>query len=300
MQTRLNLLSVLDELQALGGGKVRRARSTTPTASPRRPPWPTRHYGIEPRAGDHVQPRGAGGPTTSSSTWRSSCGLQKVPPVVHRPRTRPSSTSWSARICTVSQQKRKKVGVLTTDAQLYGGFNMQTMAMSPNWPIIDELEKQYEVVQVDPSKPITEQVRRAAGRAALVAGPPRKWTTSWPRWRPASRRPSSRIRCRCCCEGAGHQRPAQPPGGMNPMIWRMQPPPKGDINKLWNLLGVDFADDQVVWQDYNPYPKASHVPARVRLRRPGLRRQGAVRLGRRSISPGLQQMLFPFPARRRS
>ena len=84
-------------------------------------------------------------------------------------------------ICTVTQQKRKRLGVLTTDAQLYGGFNIQTMSPSPNWPIIDELEKQYDVVQVDPAKPITEKLRRPAGRAAFVAGAPRQWTTSSPR-----------------------------------------------------------------------------------------------------------------------
>ena len=60
------------------------------------------------------------------------------------------------------------------------------------------------------------------------------------------------------------------------MIGGMQAPPKGDISKLWRLLGVDFAADQIVWQDYNPYPKASHFPPRVRLRRRRLRRQGAV------------------------
>ncbi len=29
-------------------------------------------------------------------------------------------------ICTVTQQKRKQLGVLKTDAQLFGGFNPQT------------------------------------------------------------------------------------------------------------------------------------------------------------------------------
>ena len=34
-------------------------------------------------------------------------------------------------ICTVTQQKREKLGILTTDAQLYGGINFQTMGTQP-------------------------------------------------------------------------------------------------------------------------------------------------------------------------
>ena len=79
----------------------------------------------------------------------------------------------------------------------------------------------------------------------------------------------------------------------------MQPPPKGDINLLWNLLGVDFTDEKVVWQDYNPYPK---MPVSTRTRSSCSSSQGvaaatkeAVQSRRRPISSGLQQMLFPFP-----
>src|SRR5207302_2775474 len=59
-------------------------------------------------------------------------------------------------IATVAQDKRKRLGVVQTDAQLFGGFEME-MGMPqqrPRQAIIDELEKQYEVIQVDPSKPI--------------------------------------------------------------------------------------------------------------------------------------------------
>lgn len=58
-------------------------------------------------------------------------------------------------IATVAQQKRKKIGVLTTDAKLFGGFDMQTMSSTSDQLIIDELKKQYDVVQVDPTNPIT-------------------------------------------------------------------------------------------------------------------------------------------------
>ena len=39
-----------------------------------------------------------------------------------------------------------------------------------------------------------------------------------------------------------------------------RPQPKGDIRMLWNLLGVDFMANDVVWQNYNPYKKAGFFP----------------------------------------
>jgi phosphoribosyl-dephospho-CoA transferase len=60
-------------------------------------------------------------------------------------------------VCTAAQQKRKRLGVLTTDADLFGGFDMTTGQQRPRQAIVDELEKQYDVVQVDASAPITEK-----------------------------------------------------------------------------------------------------------------------------------------------
>ena len=125
-----------------------------------------------------------------------SCGVQKVPPVFID-RGIPVEYELVRSICTVSQQKRKKLGVLKTDAQLYGSFNMQTMSASPNWPIIDELEKQYEVVQGRSGQADHREVRRAAGRAAVVAGPAGDGQLRRGGRRTASRRPSSRTRRRC-------------------------------------------------------------------------------------------------------
>ena len=74
------------------------------------------------------------------------CGLQKViVPFIDR--GIPAEYEVVRSLCTVAQQKRKRVGILETDAQLYGAMNFQTFTPSPNWPIVDELQKQYEVVQ---------------------------------------------------------------------------------------------------------------------------------------------------------
>jgi ABC-2 type transport system permease protein len=91
----------------------------------------------------------------------------------------------------------------------------------------------------------------------------------------------------------GTSAPKRPPGG-NPMkMMQQQPMPKGDIRPLWDLLGVSFTADDVIWQDYNPYPKLSRLPDefvfvdRACAREP-FNEQDA-------ISSGIQHLLFPFP-----
>ena len=93
----------------------------------------------------------------------------------------------------------------------------------------------------------------------------------------------------------GTSMPRQPPGGMNPMMMmQQQPQPKGDIEQLWSLLGVDFAADQVVWQDYNPYPQAQPVLAQ-RSSSSSTRPRAAAFDASDPISSNLQHVLFPFP-----
>ncbi|MFH1574536.1 MAG: GldG family protein [Acidobacteriota bacterium] len=48
----------------------------------------------------------------------------------------------------VSRAERRKVGVLQTAAGIFGGFDFQTRRQTPDWSIVAELRKQYEVVQV--------------------------------------------------------------------------------------------------------------------------------------------------------
>src|SRR5690606_4964081 len=60
-------------------------------------------------------------------------------------------------IATVTQQKRKTLGVVTTEVPLFRGFNPSTMSENPEQPVIEELRKQYDVKQVNPEEPITEK-----------------------------------------------------------------------------------------------------------------------------------------------
>ena len=68
VQTRLNLLTMLRELQALGGDKVQVQIHDTERYSDEAA-LAEKRYGIEPRQVHDAQPRGAARSTTSSSTW---------------------------------------------------------------------------------------------------------------------------------------------------------------------------------------------------------------------------------------
>lgn len=57
-------------------------------------------------------------------------------------------------IGTVSQEQRPTVGVLTTDAKLTGGFDMQSFRSLPEWRIVAELKKQYNIQEVSPDSAI--------------------------------------------------------------------------------------------------------------------------------------------------
>ena len=73
-------------------------------------------------------------------------------------------------IGTVIDAERLKIGILTTDAKLSGGLNMHSFRQDPEWRIVQELKKQYDVVEVLPDHPIDEDV------AVLVAVSPSSLT----------------------------------------------------------------------------------------------------------------------------
>ncbi len=293
VQTRLNLLSTLRELQALGGSKVQVEIHNTDRYS-KEAALADKRYGIEPRQVTTFN-QGAFSQEYIFLNVAMSCGVQKVPPVFID-RGIPIEYELVRSLATVSQQKRRTVGILSTDAKLYGNFSMQTMSSTPGWPIIDELEKQYEVVRVDPSKPITEKydVLLAVQPSSLGPAEMDHFIAAVENGQPTAifEDPAPMFSAGVPATSM----PRQSPGGMNPMFGGMQSPPKGDISKLWRLLGVDFAADQVIWQDYNPYPKFSDFS----------RNKEFVFIGpacgaqppfnpKDPISSGLQQLLFPFP-----
>ncbi len=225
------------------------------------------------------------------------CGLDKVV-LPFLGKGLPPEYELMRSINTVSQQKRKKVGVLTTDAKLYGGFdmsNMQSFSQTPNQLIIDELQKQYDLVQVDPNTPIKDRydVLLAVQPSSLSPPAMENFIHAVKNGQPTAifEDPFPAL----AQEVPGTMAPKQPPGGMNPMMMRQPPQPKGDIGKLWRTLGVDFNGGNVVWQNYNPYQKFrdSGTPKEFVFVEDKSMHEPFNESD--PISSKMQELLFPFP-----
>ena len=170
-------------------------------------------------------------------------------------------------INTVAQPKRIKLGIVKTDANFMGGFDFSSgnVAQLPKQPLVEELEKQYDVIDVDPSQPILaenfdvmlvvqpsslspQQLPNVV--SAIKAGVP---SAIFEDPLPSIYQQYMRF--------TGTMQPKQQQRNM--MMGGAPPQPKGDIQTLWNAIGVEIPQSgsmtglnpDIVWQSYNPYPK---------------------------------------------
>lgn len=292
VQSRLDLLSMLREIEARGGEKVQVRINNTERFS-EEAALAEERFGIVPRQVTTLE-RGALNTDHIFMGVAFTSGLEKVIlPFIDR--GIPVEYELVRSIATVTQQERKTVGIVRTDAKLYGSFNMQTMSADSNWPIVDELEKQYKVVEVDPSKPIAEKydVLLAVQPSSLGPEEMNNFVDAVKHGQPTAifEDPFPVFAMNVPATSA----PRRPPGGMNPMMMgRQQAPPKGDISQLWRTLGVDFTNQQIVWQDYNPIKKASHFPEEFVFVDSGVPAKEP--FNRKELpSRDVEQLLFPFP-----
>lgn len=154
-------------------------------------------------------------------------------------------------IQTVSEEKRRTVGILETEAKLTGGFDMQSFRSSPEWRIVTELKKQYNVEVVSPASPIDDKKYDV-----LIAVLPSSLTTPEMgnlvdyvrKGRPTlifdDPIPATNVELA----------PRQPRPRAGGMMGGMSPPgePKADGGKatsLVNLLGIQWNFDEVVFDN---------------------------------------------------
>lgn len=254
---KLDLLSTLAELNALSGDKIQVDVHEIENFS-KEATTAEQQYGIEPHPVSTIN-RGVRGTEEIFMGAAFTSGLDKVViPFIDK--GIPVEYELVRSICTVAGQKRKKLGVLKTDAELFGGFSME--GPTDESRIITELKKQYDVTEVDPSKPITQRydVLLAVQPSSLTPEEMDHFVAAVKGGQPTAIFEDPFLYINSFGEIVGTAQPKRPPGGMMGMFGGGQTEPKGDISKLWQLLGVEFYGDQIIWQNFNPEAKLSDIP----------------------------------------
>ncbi|MEX1041827.1 MAG: Gldg family protein [Pirellulaceae bacterium] len=312
-QTKLDLLNYLNEFRGLGGSRVlvtihEGVDSFSETADIAR-----EKYGIEPRQ-MVSQSRGSFKQEDVILGAAIQRGLDRVV-IPFFDNGIPVEYELIRSIGTVTAQKKNRLGVLNTDAKLFGGVEQGMMGgfqQIPRQIILDELEKFYEVIEVDPSETIAP-----GDYDVLLAVQPSSLTP--PQLENLITAIRSGIPTALCDDPMPVGLNQAPPISQNKrspqqMMGQGAPPQaKGDIRQLWNLLGVQMVGEKlptnpnfnalIVWQDYNPERRfeglGNVTPEWVFIDRnlPGARAadQPLPINQEVALTKDLQQMLFLFP-----
>ena len=293
VEAKENLLGLLREYAALGGDKVRLNLVETELYSPAAREAQKR-FGIEPKK---VMSTEVARQSTSDVFLgvAFTSGLEEVVVPFFDPGL-PTEYELTRSIRVVSKSGRKKVGILATDAKMIGGFDFRSMGQEQEWPFVAELKKQYEVSSVALDAPIpgnldvllvaqpasltqkqidalTEHVRQ--GHPTLLFHDP------LPMFNPS----------------LAPEVPKQPPGG--PFGGGQPPEPKGNLQPLMDLLGVDAPGNEVVWNRYNPLLNLPDLPYEFVFVGKGSGGADAFNSSE-PASSGLQEVVMMFPGLVRS
>ncbi len=309
-KTRLNLLSMLKEFEAMAGSKILVNIHNNLEPFSEEAALAEEQFGIRPEQ-IRIRSRGtiADEEIILGAAFR--CGLQKVV-VPFFDYGIPVEYELIRSINTVTQTERKKIGVVRTDAQLFGGFSFAggQPRQLPRQAIVEELEKQYDVEEVDLTQPVEPgryDVLLAVQPSSL---PPEGMEFLVQAIRSGIPTAVFEDPLPAFMAGVpGTGQPKQAPGGGGMFGMGGRPMPKGDIRKLWEVLGIEstgslgqeglFAPD-LVWQRFNPYPKlrVSGIPDEwVFVRDEEGESQDAVSLinAENIITSGLNEIFLPFP-----
>ena len=156
VQQRRVLLNLIDQFDSLGGNAVQKDIVIPKPYSPEARAAEA-NYGIRAQTIPAEMP---GGGYTEMQVFLGfvvSSGTQEVVTPFVEPGL-PLEYEIARGLRVVSNQQRKKIGVLKTDVEIVGGFDFQTFQQKPRWAIADELQQQYEVENVDSDKDYPEGI----------------------------------------------------------------------------------------------------------------------------------------------
>ncbi len=206
----------------------------------------------------------------------------------------------SVRTAASDESKRARVGILTTDANLFGSFSFAggMPRRTPKWQIVRELEKQYDVEQVAPDAPIAKD-RYDLLVAVLPSSLTMPQMNNLVSYVNTSSKPVLIFDDPLPLDiqnGAPRQPKPSPGGGMMGM-GRQPPQPKaygGRATALLDALELEWDFEEIVWANYNPHDQFSHLPQEIVFLSAANR--NAVPFNKTSaVTQDLQEVVMFFP-----
>ncbi len=290
IETKTDLLAMLREYAARSRGKIRLNLVPTELYSEAARDAEKR-FAIEPKrvASDDLAKR------TVSEIFLGvafTSGLEEVV-IPFFDRGLPVEYELTRSIRVVSRAARKKVGILSTDAKMMGGFDARSFNQTPEWSVVTELKKQYEVSSVSADTPITAELD------ALIVAQPSSLTqpqidnlTAYIKKGGPALLFLDPLPVDPQIQQTAPEMPKMPPGG--PFGGGAQPEPKGNLRPLLELIGLDWPTTEIVWNPYNPHPQLAMLEPEVVFVGKGSGAEGAFN-PEQIASSGLQEMVMLFP-----
>jgi len=253
MQVRANLVRMLREFDEIGGEAIHKRI------------YETRKYSPEARdAQERFNIRANPVPITEETVGvpreiflgiAFTCGSEEfVIPFFDR--GLPVEYELMRSIRVVSRADRKKVGILNTGVKLFGGFDFRTNRQDNEWPILTELRKQYEIVQVpaDTEYPDDLDALFVVLPHTLNESQLERLTTYVKQGKPVllllDPLPAFNI------DSSPQDVPPSPFQQSTPKV-------RTDITPLLEVLGISWPTASISWDKYNPHPQLAQLPPEV-------------------------------------
>ncbi len=290
VEVRANLIGTLEDISSASGGRVQvLIHDTEPYSQEAR----------DAREKFNITPRQVVTESSARATTEQVyCGLA----VTSGPREEvipffdpglPVEYELVRSIRTVANTNRKKVGVLTTGVNLFGGFDFQSMSSTPAWSIVTELKKQYDVVQISAKEPITEDLDGLL--AILPSSLPQNEMDNLKDYVLAGHPTLLMIDPLPVVDvGLSPILPSDFQSSPFQQQQQQKPPPKGNINEFMKALDINWNPSQVVWDTYNPHPDLGQIQPEIIFVGAGNETAEAFNADEKA-SAGLQELVMLYP-----
>jgi ABC-2 type transport system permease protein len=291
VQARDNLVGTLREIQALAGRRIDvLLQDTAPYSDTGR--TARERFGILPRmVADPSTARTDNADVFLGVAFTSGPEEQVLPFFEHG---LSAEYEIARAIRTVTRTRRKRIGIVDTDAKVFGGAEFETGRTRLPWAIGQELRQQYEVVQLTPWDPIHESVD-----ALLVVLPSTLLQREMDNVFDAVR---SGLPTLMIVDPLPAVEVGLAPAA--PMAARFSPYASsaralvrkntGDIQQAMATIGIKWPPARIAWDSYRPHPGMGQLPRELVFVGTGNGNAHAFSAADPATS-GLQELVMMYP-----